>query len=239
MIKKKKNKENDVKKGVPIQSMKKYLNDDWKLFFIDNISDVIKQYCNKKWPPKEKNDLDIFDFLFQDNENDHENNEKKDEDVVNNNNNNNSNNSNNSNNNLNINNINNNEIKKDNKSINNDLNKKSMKIECLNEILMSSDEIIKLEAKEAKSSNFADKNLNINNNEIKEDIKSINNDLNKKSMKIECLNEILISSDEIIKLKAKEAKSSNFADKNDNNNAHNISNANFKEDSESFKTSKK
>ena len=243
--KKEKNEENDVKKGVPIQSMKKYLNDDWKLFFNDNISDVIKQYCDKKWPPKEKNDLDIFDFLFQDNDNDQEDNGKKDEDIVNNNNN--------SNNNLNINNNeikddnnlninNNNEIKVDNKSDNSDLNKNSMKIECLNEILMSSDGLMKLEAKQAKSSNFVDNNLNINNinnNGIKVGNKSVNKDLNKNSMKIECLNEILMSNDEIMKLQAKEAKSSNFTDKNYNNNANNIGNVNVKEDSESFKTSKK
>ena len=47
--------------------MKKYLNDDWKKFFNENISDIIKQYCDKNWPPK-KQDMEIFDFLFQDND---------------------------------------------------------------------------------------------------------------------------------------------------------------------------
>ena len=62
---KKENKEEDeIKKGVPIESMKKYLNDDWALFFNENISNIIKQYCDKNWPPKEK-DMEIFDFLFQ------------------------------------------------------------------------------------------------------------------------------------------------------------------------------
>ena len=79
---KKDNKEEDeeVKKGVPIESMKKYLTDEWRLFFSDNISDVIKQYCNKNWPSREK-EMDIFDFLFQDNnDNSNENeNEKKEE----------------------------------------------------------------------------------------------------------------------------------------------------------------
>ena len=56
---KKENKEEDeIKKGVPIESMKKYL------FFSENISNIIKQYCDKNWPPKEK-DMEIFDFLFQ------------------------------------------------------------------------------------------------------------------------------------------------------------------------------
>ena len=53
--------------------MKKYLNDDWTIFFNENISNIIKQYCDKNWPPKEK-DMDIFDFLFQE-----ENNGKKNE----------------------------------------------------------------------------------------------------------------------------------------------------------------
>ena len=59
--------------------MKKYLNDDWKLFFNDKISDTIKQYCDKNWPPKPKNELDIFDFLFKDKDNEHNDNEKKEE----------------------------------------------------------------------------------------------------------------------------------------------------------------
>ena len=79
---KKENKEeeeiDEVKKGVPIECMKKYLNDDWKLFFNDNISDLIKQYCNKNWPSREK-EMDIFDFLFQDNNDSDNQNENKEE----------------------------------------------------------------------------------------------------------------------------------------------------------------
>ena len=75
---KKDNKEQDdeVKKGIPIESMKKYLTDEWRLFFSDNISDVIKQYCNKNWPSREK-EMDIFDFLFQDNNDNSNENENK------------------------------------------------------------------------------------------------------------------------------------------------------------------
>ena len=74
---KKENKEEDIKKGITIESMKKYLNNDWTLFFNENISDVIKQYCDKNWPPK-KEEMEIFDFLFQDNnDNDKDNNNEK------------------------------------------------------------------------------------------------------------------------------------------------------------------
>ena len=71
----KKEEYNEQKKGTAIESMKKYLNEDWKLFFKDKISDIIKQYCDKNWPKREK-DLDIFDFLFQEN-NDDENKEEE------------------------------------------------------------------------------------------------------------------------------------------------------------------
>ena len=49
--------------------IKKYLNDDWKLFFNNNIYGLIKQYDNKKWPinNKEKYKEDIFNVF---NEND-------------------------------------------------------------------------------------------------------------------------------------------------------------------------
>ena len=78
---KKENKEEDdeqIKKGIPIESMKKYLDDDWRLFFSTNISDVIKQYCNKNWPPKQK-EIDIFDFLFKDSNDDNNESENKEE----------------------------------------------------------------------------------------------------------------------------------------------------------------
>ena len=67
----------NTKKELSIEKMKKYLNDDWKLFFRENISGIIKQYSDKNWPKKEIN-LDIFDFLFQEN-NDNENKEKEEE----------------------------------------------------------------------------------------------------------------------------------------------------------------
>ena len=72
---KKENKEDDEKKGVPIESMKKYLDENWKSFFNENISETIKQYCDKNWPKLEK-ELDIFDFFFQDNNYKEENNLK-------------------------------------------------------------------------------------------------------------------------------------------------------------------
>ena len=63
---KKENKEEeDEKKGVAIESMKKYLNENWKTFFNENVSNIIKQYCDKNWPKSEKQ-LDIFDSFFQD-----------------------------------------------------------------------------------------------------------------------------------------------------------------------------
>ena len=87
---KKENKEDEIQKGVPVESMKKYLNKDWTLFFNENIADVIKQYCDKNWPPKKK-DMEIFDFLFQDDKDENkeenkeeskeENNEKKNENI--------------------------------------------------------------------------------------------------------------------------------------------------------------
>ena len=67
-----KNGNNDEKKGVSIESMKKYLNDDWKTFFNDNIMNVIKQYCDRSWP-KGSNEMDIFDFLFQESNHNNEN----------------------------------------------------------------------------------------------------------------------------------------------------------------------
>ena len=76
--KKENQEEEDIKKGVPIESMKKYLNNDWTLFFNENISDVIKQYCDKNWPPQQKG-MEIFDFLFQDNNDNDNNNEKNPE----------------------------------------------------------------------------------------------------------------------------------------------------------------
>ena len=48
--------------------MKKYLNDDWKTFFNDNISQSIKQYTDRSWP-KVVSNMDIFDFLFEENNN--------------------------------------------------------------------------------------------------------------------------------------------------------------------------
>ena len=55
--------------------MKKYLNDDWKTFFNDNISKSIKQYADRSWP-KVVSNMDIFDFLFEDS-NSKENTEEK------------------------------------------------------------------------------------------------------------------------------------------------------------------
>ena len=51
--------------------MKKYLNDDWKSFFNDNIMNNIKQYCDRSLS-KGSNELDIFDFLFQESNNNNE-----------------------------------------------------------------------------------------------------------------------------------------------------------------------
>ena len=59
---------NEEYKGGPIESMKKYLNDDWKTFFNDNISQSIKQYTDRSWP-KVVSNMDIFDFLFEENNN--------------------------------------------------------------------------------------------------------------------------------------------------------------------------
>ena len=56
--------EEEEKKGVPIKSMEKYLNDEWKKFFEESISELIKQYANKNWPERKK-EMDLFDFLFQ------------------------------------------------------------------------------------------------------------------------------------------------------------------------------
>ena len=66
---------NEEYKGGPIESMKKYLNDDWKTFFNDNISKSIKQYADRSWP-KVVSNMDIFDFLFEDS-NSKENTEEK------------------------------------------------------------------------------------------------------------------------------------------------------------------
>ena len=66
---KKQNKEEDIKIEV---SSEKYLYDNWTLFFNENISDAIKQYCDKNWPQNIK-DMEIFDFLFQDNNDNNDN----------------------------------------------------------------------------------------------------------------------------------------------------------------------
>ena len=54
--------------------MRKFLNDDWKLFFNNNIYGLIKQYDNKKWPIYKEEKENIFKF-FSENEDDNPENE--------------------------------------------------------------------------------------------------------------------------------------------------------------------
>ena len=43
--------------------LKKFLNDDWKLFYNNNVYNIIKQYDNKKWPNINEEKESMFNFL--------------------------------------------------------------------------------------------------------------------------------------------------------------------------------
>ncbi len=43
--------------------LKKFLNDDWKLFYNNNVYNIIKQYDNKKWPNIDEEKESMFNFL--------------------------------------------------------------------------------------------------------------------------------------------------------------------------------
>ena len=57
---------NLISEEINNKNKEKYSNEDWDNFYKNNILYLIKQYCDKNWPIKKEEN--IFDFLFQEND---------------------------------------------------------------------------------------------------------------------------------------------------------------------------